>query len=79
VPAVAILAPQHRACLLVADDLLYRSVPTYTLTYPLYIENDAFDSTLSSLRRLHVESHAMVRRIWSEGKSPDFATRREPR
>jgi GR25 family glycosyltransferase involved in LPS biosynthesis len=60
---------------LVADELLYRTVGTYTLTYPLYIENDAFDSTLNSLRRLHVSSHEVIRRIWSDSASPGFATR----
>jgi GR25 family glycosyltransferase involved in LPS biosynthesis len=61
---------------LVADDLLYRPVATYSMTYPLYIENAAFGSTLNSLRRLHLASHDVIRRIWSEGTSPDFATRR---
>jgi GR25 family glycosyltransferase involved in LPS biosynthesis len=60
---------------LVADDLLYRAVSTHTLTYPLYIENDGFDSTLNSLRRLHLSSHEVIRRIWSERTSPDFAAR----
>jgi hypothetical protein len=64
---------------LLADELLYKAVPTYTLTYPLCIENGAFDSTLNSLRHLHEKSHAAVRSIWSEGKSPDFAQRRPAR
>ena len=59
---------------LVADELLYRSAATYTLTFPLHIENDAFDSTLNSIRRLHLKSHEAVRRIWREGRAPDFAT-----
>ena len=59
--------------LLLADDLLYRAAPTYSLTYPLYIENDAFGSTLDSLAHFHAKSHAAVRRIWSESAGPDFA------
>ena len=58
---------------LLADDLLYRAAPTYSATYPLYIENDAFESTLDSLKRFHAKSHAAVRRIWDESAGPDFA------
>jgi hypothetical protein len=61
---------------LVADDLLYRAAATYSMTYPLYIENAEFGSTLNSLRRLHLASHEVIRRIWSDGPSPDFATPR---
>jgi GR25 family glycosyltransferase involved in LPS biosynthesis len=57
----------------VADELLYRSVRTYTATYPLYVENADFGSTLNSLRRLHVASHAVIRDIWNEGAHPSFA------
>jgi GR25 family glycosyltransferase involved in LPS biosynthesis len=59
--------------LLVADDLLYRNARTYTATYPLYIENADFGSTLNSLRRLHIASHAVIRGIWSEGSHPPYA------
>ena len=57
----------------VADELLYRSVRSYTATYPLFIENAEFDSTLDSIRRLHVASHTVIREIWREGDAPPFA------
>jgi GR25 family glycosyltransferase involved in LPS biosynthesis len=57
----------------VADEVLYRSVRTYTATYPLYIENADLGSTIDSIRRLHVESHAAIRGIWSAGDHPPFA------
>lgn len=59
--------------LLVADDLIYRCVRTYTATYPLYIENADFGSTLESLARLHVATHAAIRDIWRAGDPPPFA------
>lgn len=57
----------------VADEVLYRPVRTYTATYPLYIENAEFGSTLNSLRRLHIASHDTIRKIWSVGAPPAFA------
>lgn len=63
--------------LLVADDLLYRCARTYTATYPLYIENGDFGSTLNSLRRLHVATHAAIREIWREGAHPPHAVLRD--
>ena len=62
--------------LLVADDILYRCTRTYTTTYPLYIENADFGSTLNSLRRLHVATHAAIRDIWREESYPPFARAR---
>ena len=59
--------------LLVADDLIYRCVRTYTATYPLYVENAEFGSTLNSLARLHVATHAAIRDIWRAGDHPPFA------
>ena len=59
--------------LLVADDLIYRCVRTYTATYPLYVENADFGSTLNSLTRLHVATHAAIREIWRAGDHPPFA------
>jgi GR25 family glycosyltransferase involved in LPS biosynthesis len=59
--------------LLVADDLIYRCARTYTATYPLYVENAEFGSTLNSLTRLHVASHAEIRDIWRAGDHPPFA------
>ena len=57
----------------VADEVLYRTVRTYTATYPLYVENADFGSTINSIRRLHLESHAAIRDIWSAGDHPAFA------
>jgi GR25 family glycosyltransferase involved in LPS biosynthesis len=59
--------------LLVADDLIYRCARTYTATYPLYVENADFGSTLNSLARLHVATHAAIRDIWRAGDPPSFA------
>ena len=57
----------------VADEVLYRPVRTYTATYPLYVENADFGSTINSIRRLHLESHAAIREIWRAGDPPPFA------
>ena len=62
----------------VADELLYRHARTYTATYPLYVENADFASTLNSIRRLHLASHAAIRRIWSESAPPPCARALNP-
>ena len=57
----------------VADEVLYRPLRTYTATYPLYVENADFSSTLNSLRRLHLATHEAIREIWNAGAHPPFA------
>jgi GR25 family glycosyltransferase involved in LPS biosynthesis len=57
----------------VADEVIYRSVRSYTATYPLYIENAELGSTLDSLRRLHVASHDAIREIWRREPPPAYA------
>jgi GR25 family glycosyltransferase involved in LPS biosynthesis len=62
---------------LIADHFLYRVARTFTLTYPLYIENGAFGSTLGSEADFHAASRAAIRRIWQASPAPPFASRRD--
>jgi GR25 family glycosyltransferase involved in LPS biosynthesis len=60
-----------------ADHLLYRAVRSYTITYPLFVENAAFGTTLGSRTDFHAASHEVVAGIWRSGAGPAFAVRLE--
>jgi len=62
---------------LIADHFLYWVARTFTLTYPVYIENGAFGSTLESEPEFHAASRAAIQRIWQESPAPSFASRRD--